>query len=117
MYGPLNLGMSEQDAKKFAIDSLELVGITEEYYQMSPIELSGGQKRCVAIAGVLAMKEGEVTRLSVDLFRSRRLKLEEMLLANEQQISEKERAIANLLGRLPFKVKRVSFETACSNEV
>ena len=52
MYGPLNLGMSEQDAKKSAIDSLELVGITEEYYQMSPIELSGGQKRCVAIAGV-----------------------------------------------------------------
>lgn len=48
MYGPLNLGMSEQDAKKSAIDSLELVGITEEYYQMSPIELSGGQKRCVA---------------------------------------------------------------------
>ena len=56
MYGPLNLGMSEQDAKKSAIDSLELVGITEEYYQMSPIELSGGQKRCVAIAGVLAMQ-------------------------------------------------------------
>ena len=39
-----------------------------------------------------------------------------MLLANEQQISEKERAIATLLGRLPFKVKRVSFETACSYE-
>ena len=56
MYGPLNLGMSEQDAKKSAIDSLELVGITEEYYQMSPIELSGGQKHCVAIAGVLAMQ-------------------------------------------------------------
>lgn len=56
MYGPLNLGMSEAEAEKSAIESLNLVGITEEYYQVSPIELSGGQKRCVAIAGVLAMK-------------------------------------------------------------
>lgn len=56
MYGPLNLGMSEAEAEKSAIESLNLVGIAEEYYQVSPIELSGGQKRCVAIAGVLAMK-------------------------------------------------------------
>ena len=56
MYGPLNLGMSEEEAGKSAKESLELVGISEEYYQMSPMELSGGQKRCVAIAGVLAMK-------------------------------------------------------------
>ena len=56
MYGPLNLGMSEEEAGKSAKESLELVGISEEYYQMSPMELSGGQKRCVAIAGVLAMQ-------------------------------------------------------------
>ena len=56
MYGPLNLGMSEEEAGNSAKESLELVGIPEEYYQMSPMELSGGQKRCVAIAGVLAMQ-------------------------------------------------------------
>lgn len=55
MYGPLNLGMSEQEAEKSAKESLELVGIAEDYFSVSPLELSGGQKRCVAIAGVLAM--------------------------------------------------------------
>lgn len=62
------------------------------------------------------MKEGEVTCLSVDQFRSRRLQLEEMLLANEQNICEKERAIATLLGRLPFEIKRASFEKICNYE-
>ena len=56
MYGPLNLGMSEEEAEKSAVESLELVGISKEYYNLSPMELSGGQKRCVAIAGVLAMQ-------------------------------------------------------------
>ena len=56
MYGPLNLGMSEEEAEKSAVESLELVGISKEYYHLSPMELSGGQKRCVAIAGVLAMQ-------------------------------------------------------------
>lgn len=56
MYGPLNLGMNEEEAEKSAKESLELVGISKDYYQMSPMELSGGQKRCVAIAGVLAMQ-------------------------------------------------------------
>ena len=58
------------------------------------------------------MKEGEMTRLSVDQFRSYRLKLEEMLIANEQEIKEKERAMAVLLGSLPIDIQRVSFETA-----
>ena len=62
------------------------------------------------------MKEGEVTRLSVDQFRSRRLQLEELLLSTEQQIQDKERAIAVLLGRFPFAVRRVSFEQLCSYE-
>lgn len=56
MYGPLNLGMTEADAEKSAIDSLKLVGIAEDCFSMSPMELSGGQKRCAAIAGVLAMQ-------------------------------------------------------------
>ncbi len=56
MYGPLNLGMSEQEAENSARESLHLVGIDEEYFSVSPMELSGGQKRCVAIAGILAMK-------------------------------------------------------------
>ena len=56
------------------------------------------------------MNEGEESRLSVDQFRSRRLKLEEMLLDTEQQISETERAFALLLGKMPFKIKRSTFE-------
>ena len=58
------------------------------------------------------MKEGEISSLSVDQFRSHRLKLEEMLIANEQHIEDKEYAMAALLGCLPFDVKRASFEVA-----
>ena len=39
MYGPLNLGMSEEEAEKSAVESLELVGISKEYYHLSPMEL------------------------------------------------------------------------------
>lgn len=56
------------------------------------------------------MNEGEESRLSVDQFRSRRLKLEEMLLDTEQQIAETERAFALLLGKMPFEIKRSRFE-------
>ena len=49
------MGLSHEDAEKSAKESLELVGIDSDYYYVSPLELSGGQKRCVAIAGVLAM--------------------------------------------------------------
>lgn len=59
------------------------------------------------------MKEGEATRLSVDQFRSRRLKLEEMLLDTEQRIGEAERALALLVGKLPFEISRSSFEEVC----
>lgn len=54
-FGPLNMGMSHEEAEESARKSLELVGIDISYYYVSPLELSGGQKRCVAIAGVLAM--------------------------------------------------------------
>ena len=51
------LGISNMlENLKSAVESLELVGISKEYYHLSPMELSGGQKRCVAIAGVLAMQ-------------------------------------------------------------
>ncbi len=56
MYGPRNLGMTDEEAEESAKSSLKLVGVDESYYYASPMELSGGQKRCVAIAGVLAMK-------------------------------------------------------------
>lgn len=54
------------------------------------------------------MKEGEVTRLSVDQFRSRHLRLEEMLLDVRQQIAETERAMAQLMGVLPMQIYRAS---------
>lgn len=55
-FGPLNLGLSETDAQYRAFDALRQVGLEENLYYQSPFELSGGQKRRVAIAGVLAMK-------------------------------------------------------------
>lgn len=55
-FGPKNLGLSREEVESRAREALELVGIGEEYYQQSPFDLSGGQKRRVAIAGVLAMK-------------------------------------------------------------
>ncbi len=55
-FGPLNQGLSTEEAILRAKDALEQVGIREDYYEKSPFELSGGQKRRVAIAGVLAMQ-------------------------------------------------------------
>lgn len=55
MFGPLNKGMSEEEAKEAAKEALEMLGIGENYYNDSPFELSGGEKRRIAIAGVLAM--------------------------------------------------------------
>ncbi|MCD8325275.1 MAG: energy-coupling factor transporter ATPase [Lachnospiraceae bacterium] len=55
-FGPKNMGMTEEQAKEEAKAALSLVGLGEEYYTRSPFELSGGQKRRTAIAGVLAMK-------------------------------------------------------------
>ncbi|MDD3570659.1 MAG: energy-coupling factor transporter ATPase [Lachnospiraceae bacterium] len=55
-YGPTNLGLSEVEIDQRAKKALETVGIGEEIYEKSPFELSGGQKRRVAIAGILAMQ-------------------------------------------------------------
>lgn len=54
-FGPKNQGLSAQEVRERAQESLELVGIPKEMYTKSPFEISGGQKRRVAIAGVLAM--------------------------------------------------------------
>ena len=54
-FGPKNQGLSKEECEKRALEALKLVGLKEKYYKSSPFELSGGQKRRVAIAGVLAM--------------------------------------------------------------
>ena len=54
-FGPTNLGWSQEKIQESVTAALELVGIAPEVFEKSPFELSGGQKRRVAIAGVLAM--------------------------------------------------------------
>lgn len=54
MYGALNFGMSKAEAEQAAREALTLVNISEEYYEYSPFDLSGGQKKRVALAGILA---------------------------------------------------------------
>ncbi len=56
LFGPNNLGMKQLDAEVAAYAALKSVGIDESLLDVSPLDLSGGQKRRVAIAGVLAMK-------------------------------------------------------------
>jgi energy-coupling factor transport system ATP-binding protein len=55
-FGPKNLGLEKKEVELRAYAALKQVGITDEYFYQSPFELSGGQKRRVAIAGVLAMR-------------------------------------------------------------
>lgn len=55
-FGPKNLGLPEEEVEARAKKALQMVGLKEKYYKQSPFELSGGQKRRVAIAGVLAME-------------------------------------------------------------
>ena len=55
-FGPKNQGLSEEECKKRAKEALEMVGFPESLYNASPFDLSGGQKRRAAIAGVLAMR-------------------------------------------------------------
>ena len=55
-FGPKNQGLSPEECEKRAREALQLVGLKEKYYDHSPFDLSGGQKRRAAIAGVLAMR-------------------------------------------------------------
>ena len=56
MYGPLNMGKSRENAKSSAIKALAMLGLGDDYLERSPFALSGGEKRRVALAGVLAME-------------------------------------------------------------
>ena len=55
-FGPRNLGFDEEEVKEKVVSALKTVGLSEKHYKKSPFELSGGQKRRVAIAGVLSME-------------------------------------------------------------
>ena len=55
-FGPKNLGLSQKEVELRAYEALKQVGFDDDYFYQSPFDLSGGQKRRVAIAGVLAMK-------------------------------------------------------------
>ncbi|MBE6975405.1 MAG: energy-coupling factor transporter ATPase [Ruminococcaceae bacterium] len=55
-FGPKNMGLSKEEIDRRVLEAAELVGLTREQLQVSPFDLSGGQKRRVAIAGVIAME-------------------------------------------------------------
>jgi energy-coupling factor transport system ATP-binding protein len=55
-FGPKNMGLSDEEIEQRVQEAMQMVGLSEELREKSPFELSGGQKRRVAIAGVLAMK-------------------------------------------------------------
>ena len=55
-FGPKNMGLSDKEVNERVLEAARLTGLTEDYLEKSPFELSGGEKRRVAIAGVLAMR-------------------------------------------------------------
>ncbi|MCH5280458.1 MAG: energy-coupling factor transporter ATPase [Lachnospiraceae bacterium] len=55
-FGPKNMGLSKKETQLRAYEALKMVGMEDEYFYQSPFDLSGGQKRRAAIAGVIAMK-------------------------------------------------------------
>lgn len=55
-FGPRNMGLSEEEVRQRVLDAIHFVGLSEDLLEKSPFELSGGQKRRVAIAGVLSMR-------------------------------------------------------------
>lgn len=55
-FGPKNLGLPKKEVELRAYEALKMVGLEDEFFYQSPFDLSGGQKRRVAIAGVIAMK-------------------------------------------------------------
>lgn len=56
MFGPMNMGKTEEEAKEKANEYLQLLSVPEDLYDRSPFDLSGGQMRKVAIAGILSME-------------------------------------------------------------
>ena len=57
-FGPKNMGLSATEIDERVREAAHFVGVTDEQFEKSPLELSGGQKRRVAIAGVIAMRPG-----------------------------------------------------------
>ena len=55
-FGPKNMGLSAEEIKERVYEAISFVGLTEDYLEKSPFDLSGGEKRRVAIAGILSMK-------------------------------------------------------------
>lgn len=55
-FGPTNMGLSEEEIKARVLEAAEFVGLTDELLNKSPFELSGGEKRRAAIAGIIAMR-------------------------------------------------------------
>lgn len=55
MFGPMNFKKSEEEAKKLALEAIHLVGLDETYLKRNPFNLSGGEKKRVSIAGILAI--------------------------------------------------------------
>jgi energy-coupling factor transport system ATP-binding protein len=83
MFGPLNFGKTKEEAKRMAHKVLRQVGLDESFFSRSPFELSGGERRRVAIAGILAFEpkvlvldeptaglDPEGTRMMMELFKS-----------------------------------------------
>lgn len=68
-FGPKNLGLSEEETAQRVSEAMELVGLSAEIGEKNPFELSGGQKRRAAIAGVLSMRP-EVLVLDEPIARS-----------------------------------------------
>ena len=56
MFGPLNMGRTKEEAERLAREALKSLGLDESYLSRSPFELSGGEKRRAALAGILAME-------------------------------------------------------------
>ena len=57
-FGPKNMGLSKEEIDERVREAASFVGVEEELFQRSPLEMSGGQKRRIAIAGVIAMRPG-----------------------------------------------------------
>ena len=75
MFGPLNFGVSEEDALAIAKEKLALVGISSDLYERSPFDLSGGQMRRVAIAGVDPLGQAQMLDMFMRLQKEDKLTL------------------------------------------
>jgi len=89
MFGPINFGVPEEEARRRAHQLIELLGLPPEVAQQSPFDLSGGQMRRVAIAGVLAFKPSVLVLDEPTAGLDPRGRLEIMELFNRLHVEEK----------------------------